>query len=134
MRIVLERHAYAPELNRAHIWHKGRKTGELATPGARTIAEARAALFRPAEAVRLITATKTRPAPWDGLNRSVSAAYPLAPGVLAKAIADVRACERQPGTLMAESACVLLDGRELPASRTRIETRLAFIPRRKESS
>jgi hypothetical protein len=130
MRLALERHAYAPELNAAHIIRKGRVVAILPVPGARSIREARKALFPPYVARRYIKATKARPAPWDGLNRSVSAAYPLAPGVLAKAIADVRTCERQPGTLRAESAAVLDDGRELPASRTLIETRLAYVPQR----
>lgn len=44
-RIALERHAYAPELNRAHIIRKGRFVASLPCPGVTTIKEARAKLF-----------------------------------------------------------------------------------------
>ncbi|USN14356.1 hypothetical protein PAPPERLAPAPP_01200 [Brevundimonas phage vB_BpoS-Papperlapapp] len=45
MKLILERHAYAPELNTAHILRKGRVVAELPVPGATSIKEARAKLF-----------------------------------------------------------------------------------------
>ena len=45
MKLILERHAYAPELNTAHILRKGRVVAELPAPGATSIKEARAKLF-----------------------------------------------------------------------------------------
>ncbi|UTC29824.1 hypothetical protein BAJUN_01940 [Bajunvirus bajun] len=43
--IILERHAYAPELNRAHILRKGRVVAQRPCPGALSIKEARAMLW-----------------------------------------------------------------------------------------
>ena len=45
MKLILERHAYAPELNTAHILRKGRVVAEISVPGATSIKEARAKLF-----------------------------------------------------------------------------------------
>ena len=43
--LALERHAFAPELNRAFIIHKGRVVAVRPVPGAKSIREARAALW-----------------------------------------------------------------------------------------
>jgi hypothetical protein len=43
--IALERHAYAPELNRAFIIRRGRVVAERPCPGATSIREARAMLW-----------------------------------------------------------------------------------------
>ena len=43
--IVLERHAYAPEMNTAHIYRRGVRVASLRAPGATSIRAARRTLF-----------------------------------------------------------------------------------------
>lgn len=45
MKLILERHSYAPELNRAHILRHGKVVAEMRAPGCTSIREARAKLF-----------------------------------------------------------------------------------------
>ena len=74
MKIILERHQYAPELNKAHLGPKGARHAVAAIPavGATSLSEARAKLFRPSSA-RIVATVETR---YDGelswLNRRFS--------------------------------------------------------------
>lgn len=69
-RLALERHAFAPELNRAHVFGpSGRVVAVLPCPGCQSIKAARAALFRPVVPGLSATVRVERPAPWAGLNR-----------------------------------------------------------------
>lgn len=122
MRLVLERHAYAPELNRAHVMRKGRIVADFPAPGARSIAEARRQLFPQFEPVRYAEAESYRAAPWAGHNRTRRAAYPIGPGVMCRVFHDSRT--------MRDAGGELLDGRTLPPSDVRLVTRLAYVPRR----
>ena len=72
-RLILERHAHAPELNRAHVLNpSGEVAGVLPCPGCLTIKDARARLFpRPVRGV-FATLTFSRPDPWASLNRTYS--------------------------------------------------------------
>ena len=119
MKLALERHAYAPELNRAHVIRHGRTVAKLPAPGCATIREARAALFQPLQPRRYVRATGERAAPWSGFDRSAAAAYPLAPGVMLRIVADARKALHDVGG-------VLLDGRVMPPNHVRIETRLTW--------
>lgn len=122
MKIALERHAYAPELNRALILNRnGDCVATLPAPGCASIRDARRALFAPVEPRRIVEATKARPAPWEGLNRTLRAAYPLEPGNLATILEHARRA------LPMESECTLDDGRALPASRLKLSTRLGAV-------
>lgn len=70
-RLILERHAHAPEMNRAHVLAPdGRAVAVLAVPGCQSIREARARLFpQPAPGI-VARVAYVRPAPWAGLNRA----------------------------------------------------------------
>ena len=54
MKIIHERHAYAPELNKAHIVNDNRVICALPAPGCTTIREARAKLFAPAAPAKVV--------------------------------------------------------------------------------
>ena len=114
-RLILERHANAPELNRAHVLApSGRIAAVLSCPGCLTIRAARRALFpRPVPGVRAVVSF-TRPAPWGGLNRAYG------PG-LVPCRADALAFAR---TLAPRHAGgVLLDGSTLPEPTRRVAFR-----------
>ena len=70
MKIVLERHAFAPELNKAHIYHRGKRIALLPAKSACTIKQARAALFAPVTPCIVATVTKEYQAPYEYLNRT----------------------------------------------------------------
>jgi hypothetical protein len=90
MKLALERHAYAPELNKAHLLHRGRIVASLPAPGCDSIKAARAALFAPAHKGRKVSVSFTRPAPWQGLNWHGAALYPLGGEGLRSALDHVR--------------------------------------------
>lgn len=70
MKIILERHRYAPELNTAHILRKGRVVAVLPAPGVTSIKEARAKLFpRIPEPFRAADYASHYPAPQKWLER-----------------------------------------------------------------
>ncbi|USN15587.1 hypothetical protein KIKIMORA_04690 [Brevundimonas phage vB_BpoS-Kikimora] len=69
MKIALERHAYAPELNTAHILRKGRVVASLPAPGATSIKEARAKLFPRITPGRVAFYASQYPAPLKWLER-----------------------------------------------------------------
>lgn len=119
MKLILERHAYAPELNRAHIVRRGRIVRSLPVPGAQSIKEARKALFPRADPRRFVEAESYRAAPWAGLNRAVRAAYRLEPGVMNRLWRDSRTLRDAGGRL--------IDGQDLPPSKVRVTTRLFAV-------
>lgn len=124
-KLILERHAFAPELNQAHILNRGRIVAALPAPDCRTIAEARRALFPRYVARRYVRAESYRAAPeWAGHNRARAAAYPLAPGVMCRIFRDSRA--------MRDAGGKLLDGRHMPPSDVRLATSLVYVPARPE--
>ena len=70
MKIILERHTYAPELNKAHILRKGRVVAALPAPGVTSIKEARAKLFpRIPAPVRVASYASHYPEPLKWLER-----------------------------------------------------------------
>lgn len=70
-RLILERHAHAPELNRAHVLNgAGEVAGVLSCPGCQSIKDARARLFPRAVRGVFVTLTFSRPDPWASLNRT----------------------------------------------------------------
>lgn len=76
-KIILERHAYAPELNKAHIVRQGRIVATLPAPRAETIAGARNQLFgRNDFGPIMATVKKIYPAPWERLSRTWCGAVP----------------------------------------------------------
>lgn len=118
MKIALERHAYAPELNRAHVIRGGRIVASLPAPGCVSIREARAKLFPVGKAGRLIVARYERAAPWHGLNREYRALYPLGGEALRKAVADSRKlAERHAGGILG-------NGERLPDATRRVHSAL----------
>lgn len=119
MKIALERHSYAPELNRAHIIRRGHIAATIAAPGCQSIREARARLFAPAIPGRIVAASYTRAAPWAGLNRTYCARYPLGGAGLRKALADSRAIEAR------HSGGLLASGDILPNAARKLATRLS---------
>jgi hypothetical protein len=69
---MLERHAYAPEMNKLHVLHKGVRKGCFRTPGCMTISEAkRHAGLRPVFFIRHASVSTEYPAPHAWLNRVV---------------------------------------------------------------
>lgn len=111
-RLVLERHAFAPELNRAHVLApSGRVAAVLPCPGCQSIKAARAALFRPVLPGVRATVAFTRPAPWAGLNRTYSGQVFRRADALAWA--RYLAAERHAGG-------ELSDGSTLPAASYRV--------------
>ena len=119
MKLILERHRYAPELNRCHVLNRGRVAAILPAPGCTTIAEARRTLFRPVKPVRLVVVHSEREGEWSGFNRTRRAGYELSAGNMNRIAADVRKCHDVGGKL--------LDGRTMPPSRERVETRLYAV-------
>lgn len=70
MKLILERHRYAPELNRAHILRHGKVVVEMPAPGCTSIREARAKLFpRLAAPTRVGYYQSHYPEPLKGLER-----------------------------------------------------------------
>jgi hypothetical protein len=116
MKIILERHAYAPELNKAHIVRKGAIVASLPVPGATSIREARKALFQPRKPGRWACVHSERSAPWHGLNRTIAGMTPLG----REGLAQIQLIRRQ----MHDKGGELLDGWTLPPSSVRIESRL----------
>lgn len=132
MKIGLERHLYAPELNRALVMNRaGDVVATLPAPGCTSIRDARRALFGRVEPRRIVTASNVRDdnaeGAWSSLNRTVKAAYLLSPGNMLQIKSDARVAG---GVLLPEGAAVLIDGRTLPASRLVLSTRLGTVPAR----
>ncbi len=119
MRIILERHAYAPELNKGHIMRKGRKVASFAAPHCQTIKEARALCFPQYVARRIVTAEYIRDGEFSCFNRTRRAAYPLQAGTMATIAEHAKRLLDGGGTL--------LDGRTIPPERLRLSTRLAYV-------
>ena len=119
MHIYLERHAYAPELNKAHIMRKGLPVAAIPAPGCTSIKAARAYCFPKAEPRRIVAAHYERAGEWSGLNRTLRAAFPLKPGVMLDIAKQARRLVDQGGTL--------IDGRILPPATLRLETRLGAV-------
>lgn len=118
MKIAIERHKFAPELNAALVIHRGRVVASMAAPGCQSIREARALLFSPAKQGRKAIASYTRPAPWQSLNREYAALYPLGGAGLRAMIQHARqiAARHDGGPLN--------DGRVLPAAARALRTSL----------
>lgn len=119
MRIALERHAYAPELNRAHIIRKGRAVASFPAPGCQSIGAARAYCFPRYEARRIVAASYVRDGEFSGLNRTIRAAYPLEPNAMVRIACHARG--------LIDPGGALLDGRTLPPARLELHTRLAYV-------
>lgn len=119
MRIILERHAYAPELNKAHIMRKGHKVASFAAPHCQSIKEARALCFPQYVARRIVTAEYIRDGEFSCFNRTRRAAYPLQAGNMA-IIADH-------ARRLIDMGGPLIDGRVIPPARLRLSTRLAYV-------
>jgi hypothetical protein len=116
MKIALERHAYAPELNKAFIFHKGRRVATLPAAGLTTIRDVRKAYFAPRPAFRHAHVFSERSAPWQGLNRDRAGRVPFGP--------EGWQAVKKAAALMLDKGGELLDGRTLPPSNVRIITRL----------
>lgn len=106
---ILERHRYAPELNRLHV-----RGAVLRAPGAQSIRDARALLFRPVAPGIWAEIRKTYPAPWSSLSRT----YAGRVATRADAIAFARRIRDQ------NRGGPLLDGSTLPAPAVTVRTRL----------
>ena len=77
MKLILERHRYAPELNSAHILRGGRVVAELPAPGCTSIREARAKLFpRIKEPFRAADYASHYPEPLKWLERQYRGRVP----------------------------------------------------------
>lgn len=71
MKLILERHRYAPELNSAHILRHGKVVAELPAPGCTSIREARAKLFPRIETPMRVGYYQSRyPEPMKWLERA----------------------------------------------------------------
>lgn len=120
MKIGLERHAYAPELNKAIILNKrGDMVATMPAPGCTTIAQARAHCFPRYEARRIVTASYVRDGEFAWSNRTIRAAYPLEPNAMVRIACHARGLIDQGGTL--------LDGRVIPPAKLQLHTRLAYV-------
>ena len=112
-RIILERHAHAPELTRARIVTRGGIVrGSLRAPGSASIKAARAALFAPMPARIVACVTVSYPPEWASLNRTYSGRVDSRRDALAFA-QGMR--ERNKGG-------PLFDGRTLPPARVAVRT------------
>jgi hypothetical protein len=118
MKIALERHAYSPEMNRAHILRRGQIVASMPAPACQSIREARQRLFAPAKPGRLVAASYERAAPWEGLNRTYRALYPLGGEALRKIAADSRQLAAK------HAGGELWSGDILPDAARRLVTRL----------
>jgi len=120
MKIGLERHAYAPELNKAIILNKrGDMVATVPAPGCTTIAQARAHCFPRYEARRVVTASYVRDGEFASLNRTIRAAYPLEPNTMVRIACHARGLVDKGGALN--------DGRILPPAKLQLNTRLAYV-------
>ncbi len=69
---MLERHAYAPEMNQLHVLHRGVRKGSIPVPGCDSVATARRFCgLRPVFFIRRASVSTEYPAPHAWLNRVV---------------------------------------------------------------
>jgi len=116
MKIILERIACAPELNRAHIRpRRGAPWHTVRAPGCMSIREARAYLFAPVVPGIVATVRTEYPPEWARLNRTYSGRVPSRAAALQFAREKVR-----PGC----SGGPLLSGDYLPAARVVVSCRV----------
>ena len=110
MKIILSRHTYAPELNRAILTNGA----TLSASGCQTIKEVRAKLFKPCKPVIVATVSTHYPIEFKGLERTYS-------GLVSnrkQAIEFARSLrEKNPGGK-------LVNGDYLPAMATTVKTSL----------
>lgn len=117
---ALERHNYAPEMNKLIVLHKGVVKGRLPAPGCPTVSEAkRRNGVYPVQFVRYAVLRTEYPEPYAGLNRVVRRGR-LCRTTDLKAI--LRAVREQ---YCAPHGRELLDGSVLPVPKIRMTIRLA---------
>lgn len=117
---ALERHNYAPEMNKLIVLHKGAVKGRIPAPGCLTISEAkRRNGIYPVRAVRFAVLRTEYPEPYAWLNKVVRRGVLNSTSGLKPALQVVR------DTYCAPHGRELLDGSVLPVPKIRTVIRLA---------
>ena len=118
MKLILERHAYAPELNLAHILRKGRIVASRKAPNCTTIRQCRKLLYaRLAPAIVATVTSEYSEREFHWLNRTFRGCVKSR----IEAFEFAKTCRAK------NAGSTLLDGSTLPAATVKVKTRLDYV-------